>query len=217
MKQSSGSGDDMSDQVYERHVARVRDPQGSYIDKMKRHADEPIPRDSASSMRCASFKAFDFVCRYITATVGIKKHRVYPALRKLGSDRCYNEFKRNHNTDVFSEITNLLRIESACLDYDVMMRSDDSRKIITTHTASKVYNVDDQTATIVGGMADGAGIRTSELNLYHAMHGLKVLIDNEPEFSLIADNEIIDDVMSVLGRTERSLIAYRDDLQRQRG
>ena len=207
----------MSDEVYERHAARVRDPQGSYIDRMKRHADEPISRDNASTMRCASFKAFDFVCRYITATVGIKKHRVYLALRKIGGDACYSEFKRNHNSDVFSEIAYLLKVESACLDYDVMMRSDDTRKIITADTKSKGYKVDDQTSTIVGGMADGAGIRTSELNLYHAMHGLKVLIENEPQFSLMRDNEIIDDVMSVLGRTERSLIAYRDDLQRLRG
>lgn len=194
-----------------------RDAQGSYIDKMKRHADEPITRDNASTMRCASFKAFDFVCRYITSTVGIKKHRVYLALRKIGADACYSEFKRNHNKDVFSEIAYLLKVESAQLTYDVMMRSDDYRKIITADTKSKVYNVDDQTSTIVVGMADGAGIRTSELNLYHAMRGLKVLIENEPQFSLIADNEIIEDVMSVLGRAERGLIAYRDDLMRLKG
>lgn len=206
----------MPDEVYERHATRVRDPQGTYIYKMKKYADEPITREKASTMRCASFKALDFVCRYITSTVGIRKHRVYLSLRKLGSDRCYSEFKRNHNADVFSEIAALRKIESACLNYDVMMRSEDTRRFIAADTKSKVYKVDDQVSTIVGGMADDAGIRTSELNLYHAMHGLKVLIENEPQFDMIAENEIVEDVLNVLNRAERSLVAYRDDLKRLR-
>lgn len=192
-----------------------REPQGSYIQKLKDHASIEITRENAATMRCASFKAFDFVCRYITSTIGITKHRVYPALRQLGDDRCYHLMKVNRG-DVFTDVTEMLDMESSRLDYDVMMRIDETRRFINANVHSKVYKVTAQTQTVALKLANGAGIRTSELNLYHAMHGLKVLIENEPQFQMLEENEIVVDVMNVLGRAERSLVAYCDDLERLR-
>jgi len=190
--------------------------QGFYIDQMKDHALIKISRDEAATMRCASFKGFDYVCKYITRTEGIRKDRVYPALRMIGYNQCYHNMKINLG-DVFTNIIKLIKSSEAILDYDVMMRTDVKRTFINTDTYTKVYKVNDQVKAIALETADNAEIRTSDLNLYHAMHGLKVLVENEPDFISKKDNEIIQDVLKILNRSDRSLLQYQRDLEILKG
>jgi hypothetical protein len=218
----------VTESVYQAHKKRVLDevayrpsdnlmhPQGHYIEQMKEYAETKIPREDAATMRCSSFKEFDFICKYIMRSIGIKKHRVYPALRYIGYNTCYHQMKLNGG-DVFIDIANLVKTETLTLNYDVMMRTDIQRRFINANVYNKVYKVTEQIKTIALDQADECEIRTSDLNLYHAMHGFKVLVDNEPEFFMIAENEIVDDVLRVLERTERSLSKYKDDLDRLKG
>lgn len=190
-----------------------RKPQGFYIDQMKSHAKIEIAEENAARMRCASFREFDFVCRNITATTGIRKDRVYPSLRVIGYNWCYHDFKSNIG-DVFSEIEERIRTSDSVLNYDAMMQSETPREFIATKTNRKVYRVTKQVREVTLKQSEPCKIRTSDLNLYHAMSGLKVLIENEPDFIMLRENEIVEDVMRVLWRSERSLVAYLSELRK---
>jgi len=212
----------MTDGVYERHADAVhgtgyipRNAQGEYIERMKEHAATVIPNDEASNMRCASFRAVDLVCTYITRTYGVKKHRVYPALRYLGYNQCYHK-KKVDGGDVFSDIARMVGISESTLDYDVMGRSATQRTFIHAVTDRRLYRVPDSIKTRMMEESENAGLRTSDMNLYYVMTGVKVLVENESDFYLLRENEIIGDVLRVLSRTDRSLEAYRNELERLR-
>jgi hypothetical protein len=190
-----------------------RKPQGFYIDQMKSHANIEIAEEDAARMRCSSFREFDFVCRNITATTGIRKDRVYPSLRMIGYNWCYHDLKSNMG-DVFSEIEERIRTSDMVLNYDAMMQSETPRDFITTKMYRRVYRVTKPVREVALKQAEPCKIKTSDLNLYHAMSGLKVLIDNEPDFILLRENEIVEDVMRVLRRSERSLLAYLSELRK---
>lgn len=193
-----------------------RKAQGHYLNQMKAYANTEITNDDAATMRGASFRAFDFVCRNITRTQGIRKDKVYPALRLLGYNRCYNAKKSNYGEDVFSEISRLVQDAESQLNYANMMRMEATRGFIDVTMTRKNYRVEASTQKIALDTSDEAGIRTSELNLYHAMHGLKVLTEEEPDFIILRENEIIVGVLEVLTRAEQGLIAYKEDLTKLR-
>lgn len=193
-----------------------RKSQGYYLDQMKEHAGLEIPNDEAATMKCASFRAFDFVCKYIRRTEGIRKDRVYGGLRLLGYNRCYNKMKSNFGADVFTEITRLVDDAESRLSYTNMMRTEIARGFIDVTMTRKNYRVKADVKKVALDTADAVGIRTAELNLYHAMHGVRVLIENEPDFILIRENEIITDVMQVLTRADQGLIEYKNDLVKLR-
>lgn len=194
----------------------ARKHQGFYTNQMKEHALIKISRDEAATMRCASFKGFDYICKYITRTEGIRKDKVYPALRMIGYNKCYHDMKTNLG-DVFTDITELIKLSEMSLNYDAMIRTDVKRSFINTDTYTKVYKVNDQAKAIALDTANDTEIRTSDLNLYYAMHGLKVLVENEPDFILMRDNEIIIDVLKILNRSDRSLLQYKHDLEILKG
>ena len=193
-----------------------RKPQGHYLNQMKAYAAAEITNDDAATMRGASFRAFDFVCKHITRTHGIRKDKVFPALRLIGYNRCYNVKKANYGEDVFSEISRLVNDAESQLNYANMMRMEATRGFIDVTMTRKNYRVEASTQKIALDTSDEAGIRTSELNLYHAMHGLKVLTEEEPDFIMIRENEIIVGVLEVLARAEMGLIAYKEDLTKLR-
>jgi hypothetical protein len=180
---------------------------------MKAYGRAKIEEDDSARMQCASFTALDFVCRYITANEGIRKDRVYPGLRLLGYNWCYNEKMSNSGDDVFTEIAELRRTSDVILDYTSMTLSIETRTLIDGSLNRKLFRVAKPVQKLAIDCADSVGIRTSELNLYHAMYGVKVLVENEPDYILLRENEIIEDVMRVLRRTDQTLDGYKRELE----
>jgi hypothetical protein len=193
-----------------------RKPQGYFVNQMKEYATTEITNDDAATMKGATFRAFDFVCKNITRTQVIRRDRVYPGLRMLGYNWCYNRMKSNFGEDVFTQISSLVEEVESQLNYNNMLRSEVARGFIDVTMTKKNFRVTSQAQKLSLDKADSAGLRTSELNLYYAMHGLKVLIDNEPDFILLRENEIIVDVMRVLERAESGLMGYKNELERLR-
>jgi hypothetical protein len=190
-----------------------RKPQGFYIDQMKAYGRAKIEEEDSARMKCATFTALDFVCRYITATEGIRKDRVYPGLRLLGYNWCYNEKMSNFGEDIFTQIAELRRTSEVTLNYTSMILSTGTRTIIDGLLNRKLFRVAKPVQKLAIDCADSAGIRTSELNLYHAMYGVKVLVENEPDYILLRENEIVDDAMRVLHRTDQTLVGYKRELE----
>lgn len=191
-------------------------PQGHYLNQMKAYANLEIANEDAATMKGASFRAFDFVCKHITRTQGIRKDKVFPGLRLLGYNRCYNAKKSNLGEDIFSELRRLVYDDGVLLNYATMLRTEVTRSFIDVTMTRKNYRVEAKTQKIALDTADETNIRTAELNLYHALHGLKVLTEEEPAFIMLKDNEIITNVLDVLTRADQGLIDYRNELTKLR-
>lgn len=205
----------MTDEVYQAHRANVLEPdrevQGYYIDKIEALAKAQIEGSEETRMRCTTFKEVDATCLHIGKQLKIKRHQVYPALNIIGRDKVYNMFKTS-GQDIFDDIKEL-RDRSMDLSYSSINMMDELKRFVPATTIPKSIRVTRQTSQRAQDTAADAGIRTSELNLYYTMHGIKILIEVEPQFMGLVDNEVVQMIMSVLRRSENSLQMYCDNLR----
>jgi len=210
----------MTDGVYERHAARVHDGQryapekevqGYYTEKVKALAKTTIEGKDEAGMRCATFKEIDATCRALGQIMQVKRHKMYPALNIVGRDKVYSQFKVD-GTDVFADIKEL-RERKFDLSYSSMVVVDEVKRFVPTTLESRTQRVTRSTKRRAQDIADDAGIRTSELNLYFVMHGIKTLIEVEPNLMHLQDNEVVMTIMRVLRESESNIQRYCDDMR----
>ncbi len=174
---------------------------------MRDHANIEIANEDAATMNCATFTDFNSLCGIISVIENIRHDRVYPALRYIGYNRCYNAFKANEG-DVFSEIEGYIRQCKISRDLD-KMRAAQQQVSFFVDVRTRKYRVNKQTSVIVVKQAESSGINTSHLNLYHALHGVKVLVEYEAEYFSMRDEPVIEDALRVLRRADNSLESRR--------
>ena len=184
---------------------------GYYIDKIRSIASEKIEGKDEARMRCATFKEVNAVCRELGQRLKIRRHRVYPALNIVGRDKVYNQFKID-GSDIFSDIKEL-RERRFNLSYSSMIEMDEVKRFIPTTVDSVTQRVTRSTKRRAQDIADDAGIRTSELNLYFVMYGMRTIIEVEPQLMYLADNEIVNHIMGVLRESEDNLQRYCKSLK----
>lgn len=186
-------------------------PPGYFTNQMREHANMEISNEEAMSMNCATFTDFNSLCGLISVIENIRRDRVYPALRYLGYNRCYNAFKTN-GSDVFSETEELLRGCMVSHDLD-KMRMAQQQAPIFVDVRTKKYRVSKTVSVIVVKQAESSGLKTSHLNLYHALQGVKVLVEYEAEYFSMKDDTVVDDALRVLYRADKSLESRRKQLK----
>lgn len=195
-----------TDSVYEKHKARVRDPQGSYIDQMKAHDQKEIPNDEAVTMNCATFTYLTSILNLIGEVSEIREDRVYQALRMLGYNKCYHEMKMKG--DIFSQIGEIVKVCKVSGDTGKMLVAQKKVELFVD-VKTKKYRVTKSMYEVAIKQAGKGGINTSHLNLYHVLHGLKVLIENEPDYILMADIPIVKNALERLYDADNNLVCHK--------
>lgn len=190
-----------------------RDAQGTVIERMKAHASTEITREDLATMNCAIFIDLVDVCAFIEDAEKLGNDRAYPALCDLGRDRCYHEFKRNDNRDVFSDITEMVSIGKRSVDSPSKRAAARTPMSIFDDVHTTKFRTTKQTLAIAVDHAKEIGIRTSHLNLYHALVGLKYLVENEPDYILLAEKTLFVDALRPLIKADRILNERRELLQ----
>ena len=178
---------------------------------MKALASETIEGKDEARMRCATFKEVEMTCRKIGQMIGVKRHRVYPVLNIIGRDKVYNQFKID-GADIFSDIKEI-REHKFDLSYSSMVDMDEVKRFIPTTIDSKTKRVTRSTKRRAQDIAEDAGIRTGELNLYFVMYGMRTVIKVEPQLMHLADNEIVMTILRVLRESESNIQRYYDDMR----
>lgn len=186
-------------------------PPGYFTNQMRDHANIEIANEDAATLNCATFTDFDSLCGLISVIENIRFDRVYPALRYIGYNRCYNALKANEG-DVFSEIKECLQRCMVSRDLD-KMRAAQEKTTIFVDVRTRKYRVSKQTSVIAVKQAESGGINTSHLNLYHALHGVKVLVEYEAEYFSMRDDAVVEDALRVLYRADKSLESRRRHME----
>lgn len=188
-----------------------RDEQGTVISQMKEHASTEIPNEDSTTMNCAIFTDLEYICNFIGVKEGIREERVYPALRFVGYNKCYHEFKTN-GSDVFSDIAHFIEVGKLSLNPSKMSVAKACLPIFNdTHT--KKYRAQKKVLAVAVEHANACGILTSSLNLYHTLRGLKYITENEPDYILLSDNPIFEDALRVLNRVDKNLLGRLSQLK----
>lgn len=190
-----------------------RDVQGTAIERLKAHADTEISNEDGTTMNCGVFTDLIHVCNYISEVEDIKEHRVYPAICSLGRDRCYHDFKHNGDRDVFTDIAHLIGVGKRSIDNPSKMSFATVKMPIFDDVRSTKFHTTKQTLAIAMETAKTSGILTSQLNLYHTLVGLKYMVENEPDYILIADKPLFVDVLRPLRKADNILKDRREQLQ----
>lgn len=188
----------------------IKYPQGHYIDQMKEHSEIVILNDDATTMNCATFTDFELLCNHIGDEIEIRIDRVYPALRYIGYNMRYHTMRLNGG-DVFTEIKEFVRRFRSSMDRDMLLTVSSGTPIFHDVKMKKV-RVSKQTSTITIDDAADAGIRTSDLNLYLALTGLKTIVENEPYYILHRSDDLIVDVLRILNKADKSLLHRKETL-----
>jgi len=206
--------------VYEAHRDKIlgnqyndpaKEPQGYCIEQMKEYAKTVIPNEDATTMNCATFDDFGTIFGIIEDESHIRYDRVYPALRHTGMMKCYSEFKHNGG-DVLSDMKECLRTCKRSGKLAARQVADQQSPIFTDMHTRK-YRVSKQSNEGAIDLAKSCGINTSHLNLYHALHGLKRLVENSPTYFLGDEYESIEDALRHLRKAENAISANRDMLR----
>lgn len=214
-------GKNMTDEVYEAHKHRVLgderyesyhkastkpannyDPdraQGGLIEQVKAYANTSIDRNESATVRCGMIASLDRVCHFIAINEGIPSTRVYPAVRVIGYNNRYHEMK-NDAPDPLYEIGGVTREAILTADIEIV---DYVRKTNIAFDGVKSVNfrIHSDAIAIAAKDAQASGVKVSELNLYNTLEGLKLLVDNEPDYILMRDEPMftkpLDDFVSM--------------------
>lgn len=201
-----------ADSVYNIHKAKILGSiVGKYIKQLHDVAETVIPNEDAASLRCSTFEDFTYMCNYIGVKEEIRADRVYPALRLLGYNKCYHDYKLS-GSDIFSDIHTLVDKCKLSRDNNTMRFANKSSELFSG-VKTKSYRVDAQVSAVAVLRALQCGIRTSNLNLYHALCGLQVLVDNEPDYILLSEEELVTDALKMLIRADKNLLVQKRFLE----
>lgn len=187
--------------------------QGSLIERMKVHASTEITREDFSTMNCAVFTNLLDVCSFIEETEKIGYDRAYPALCDIGRDRCYHEFKRNGERDVFSDIADLISTGRKSIDNKSKRSAARCHISIFDDVRSAKFRTTKQTVAIAVEHSKDRGIKTSHMNLYYTLVGLKYLTENEADYILLSEKILFRDTLYQLVKANETLNERRKLLQ----
>lgn len=178
-------------------------PQGHYIDQIIAYANLVIPEAETSSMRCASTRIFDHVCKFIAANENVPVSRVYPALRYIGYNYRYHTMK-NDSPDPLYEMGETVKrcILSGNIDIMDFAVHDD---VLFVDTKSSMYRVKKSVSAVAIKDAGEYGVRVSQLNLYNALTGLDVVVSNEPDYILLREMQIFIDPLKSFDKIKRMI------------
>lgn len=187
--------------------------QGSLIEQMKTYANTEIDRKDFATMNCTTFTDLMDICSYIEEVENIGNARVYPALCDVGRDQCYRKFKHNGDRDVFSDIADLLSICRRSIDDPSLRCVTDYRVPIFNDMRTTKFRTTKQTLATTVEQSETIGIKTSHINLYYALSGLKWLTDSEDDYILLSEKTLFVDALRHITRTNDVLNEYRKMLQ----
>ena len=190
-----------------------QEAQGEAIERLQRYAAEEITREDFATMNCATFTDMNHVCSFIGETHCIDSDdRVYTALRTLGAKRCYHEYRRNNNHDVFSEIAKLVKAGKTSRNFS-KREAAQVNVMIFSDVHTKKFGSSRQDVKIANSSAGAWRIQTSHLNLYYALTGLKYIVENEPAHIDLRDDPLFDDPLRVLTKANMRLNDRKEYLQ----
>jgi hypothetical protein len=189
-----------------------QEAQGEAVERLQKYAAEEITREDYATMNCAIFTDLIYACNYIGEVNAVKEHQVYPALRRIGQERCYHAYRVNGNRDVFSETAKYLSIGRRSLD---PMKQEAVRVSapIFNDVHTKKFSSSRQAVKISADSSTEWKIQTSHLNLYHALTGLQYVVINEPDHAEIMDEPIFDDPLRVLRKANMRLNGRKEQLK----
>jgi hypothetical protein len=127
---------------------------------------------------------------YIEDIEELGNNRAYPALCNIGRDRCYHEFKRSGERDVFTDLADVMTIGRRAIDSPEKRRAVRNSTPIFNDVHTSKFRTTKQTLAIAVEHTKKCGIKTSHMNLYYTLVGLKYLVENESDYILLADKTL---------------------------
>lgn len=192
-----------------------RDHQGKALDDLHEYANTQVAREDSGVARCATFEAFEYACKVLSAIEKIPYAKVYTGLRYIGYNIRYHRMK-NGDPDALwdmGEISNRCMITG---DPGMVPFVSSSDGLFTdVHTIN--HRMTTQVIEIAKGDAATAGIKLSELNLFNALEGLTLLVENDQNYFLMRENLLIDESLSKFSFIKRHLTSKRATMVRMLG
>lgn len=186
-----------------------RDAQGTAIERVKAYARTEISNEDGTTMNCGIFTDLMYVCNYISDVEHIKERRVYMALCTLGRDRCCSEFQTN-GSDVFTDISRLMSVGRRAVDDPLKMKITRTHVPIFDDIHTKKFRTSKQILAKSVDRANECAVKTSHMNLYYTLVGVKYLVENDPDYILFADTPLFTDVLRPLLKVDKILSKRRD-------
>ena len=183
-------GDGEIDAVYQAHKIRIATGrQVTIIDQMKDYTRTKIRRDESATMNCGTHKHISILCKHISAHDGIKYTRLYPALRMIGFNHRYHEYKLGRSDVLYDISTIVNKCYMSTNPYIIDYISNDVLTFGKMQTTK--YRFLDTDIGIATTESYNCGIKVSELNFYNVLAGINVLISNESYYRDIVDTPIV--------------------------
>lgn len=189
-----------------------RDAQGEGIAWLKAHASAEITREDQASMNCGIFIDLLDAINYISDIEEINTNRAYVALCVKGRNRCYHEMQTNQG-DVFVDIAEYVSKGKRALDSPSKRAIARDTFTIFNDVKSTKFHTDRQTLKIAVDESKKCGVKTSQLNLYWCMVGLKYIIEDESMYQQYADKPLFEDALRPLWKADKILEERRGMLQ----
>lgn len=181
-----------------------RDAPGEGIAWLKSHAAAEITREDHASMNCGIFTDLEEVCNFIGDIENISAPRLYVALCVKGRNRCYHEALANHG-DVFTDIEYQVSRGKRAIDSPSQRAIARQALSIFNDVKSTKFDTDRQTQKIATDYSKMGGIKTSHLNMYWTLTGLKYIIEDETMYRSYADKPLFEDALRPLIRANTIL------------
>lgn len=192
----------------------LRDPQGMAIERLQKHANKEISREDFTTMNCAILPDLINMCGHLKETHNIDSiDRVYTGLCYLGRKRGYHAYMQNGKRDIFGDIAELVRIGRTSLNAAKMTAANTPINLFDMHLRTEKLGTSVDENGLLKKLAGSWRIQKSHLNLYHALTGLKYIVEDEPEYILVRDNPVIDDPLRLLTRANMRLNDQKAMLQ----
>lgn len=173
----------------EAHNYLPRDAQGTIVEEIHDYAKTQIPEDEATRTRCGTFRELTFVCDGIAAIEGIPKSKVYPALRMIGYNDRYRNYKAG-NPDLLVQMAELVKRCNATMEEAIQEQLVDENKLFNVGNVV-MYRMSKPAMAIAGKNADLYSIRTAELNMFNVLRGIEVLVETEPTYMLVSEKDVM--------------------------
>lgn len=189
-----------------------RDRQGELIEWMKTYASTEITREDQASMNCGIFTDLEYMCNYLGDVLNINPDKAYLSLCIKGRNQCYHKFKSNNDQDVFSDIANMVSKGKRSINSQSKMATAAIKISLFNDVISTKFHTTKQTLKIGVDESRKCGIKTSHLNLYWTLTGLKYMSENESAYFVVEEDSLIDDVLRPLRKADKILNERKETL-----
>lgn len=197
-----------TESVYQTHKARIEAarndvPVSGIVDQIKTYTNTKISNDDVGYVKCSTIDDLDIICGFISANENVIQSRVYPALRLIGYNDRYHQFKLDKHI-LFEDRAVLIKRCKLALNRNIVEMMSTTTDVFKG-TRKKTYRIDKMAVAVTVKDAERYNIKTSDLNLYYALHGLRILVANEPDYMLLKDHEYFVGALTTLSHAEDSV------------